>query len=75
MNEINRSVKRELRLNKVVTFLHITVILGTTISAFFLVNVETAEINVVLRRTQSSFIALTALQDIFLSSNMFFISY
>ena len=65
-------VKEKLQLNKVVTFLHIIVILACTISAFLLF----LNFNIPSLYSINLTIALeifTALQDIFLSYNFFFI--
>jgi hypothetical protein len=65
-------VKEKLRLNRVVTFLHIIIILACTISAFLLFlnyNISTLySINLTIALE-----IFTALQDIFLSFNFFFI--
>ncbi len=65
-------VREKLRLNKVVTFSHIIVILACTISAFLLFlnyNISTLySVNLTLALE-----FFTALQDIFLSYNFFFI--
>ena len=65
-------VKEQLRLNRVVTFLHIIVILACTISTFLLF----LNYNISTLYSVNLTIALelfTALQDIFLSYNFFFI--
>ena len=54
-----------------VTFMHIAVISGSTVTCFLLFKQKTISAHTL--RIASSFLVFTALQDIFLAFNMFFI--
>ncbi len=66
-----KPIQSELQLNKMVTFLHITVIVGSTIPAFLEYQVRASSTST--SRIYTSLITFTGLQDIFLAYNMFFI--
>ena len=71
MNEFYKDINRELKLNGLVTFMHITIILASSITGLLTHIGKIA--NTYQERTETSFYVLTALQEIFLSYNMFFI--
>jgi hypothetical protein len=67
----HKLIQSELQLNKMVTFLHIAVIVGSTIPAFLEYQVRASSTST--NRIYTSLITFTGLQDIFLAYIMFFI--
>ena len=70
-NKANSLLEDKLELNGLVTLVHITVILGATITCFLCYQQSTFSVTSV--RVQVAGLVLTALQDIFLAYNMFLI--
>ena len=66
------NLKDERQLNTLVTAIHVTIILSNTVAAFMLDNVFKI-FTQSSWRVYASVLLLTALQDIFLSTNMFFL--
>ena len=67
-----RHAYKQTQLNTLVTVLHVTIIVGTTISAFLLDTGLLVRETAQLRLFSATFV-FTALQDIFISYNIFFI--
>ena len=72
LNEVHREVDSQLKLNGVVTLMHIAVILGSSVLGF-LIHTTKMYGGTTFIKAGTSWVALTALQGIYLAYNMFFI--
>jgi len=70
--DVSESIRNERGINTAVTLAHLTLILGATIVAFWNDNFGNKNSTTIIHLT-IALLSFTALQDIYLSYNMFFI--